>query len=187
VMPNSSRWLSFSSTQSDRLPRWFDPAGTHRGLLQRPQAGWSCGCPTPAVAAGLGAPLATKRAVSVAIARQVAEEVQRGALGGEDRRTAPAPRPLLARGPGRRRRPTHATARPGRPGGTASMAHSRRPGRPGARGDDAGRGRPGPRASKRGREVAEAGPGPSARAVGRPPQRQRQTMGGLGGSCTRQA
>ena len=83
--------------QSDSEPRWFDAAaGPHRGLLQRPQPGQGlAGVPDPAaVAGGVDEPAGER-----GDAREVAEEVERGALAGEDRpQRAGRPRPTFVPG-----------------------------------------------------------------------------------------
>ena len=64
-------------------------AGPHRGLLQRPQPGRRlAGVPHPQP----GPAASTNARVLVAMPREVAEEVERGALGGEDRCQRPGDR-----------------------------------------------------------------------------------------------
>ena len=116
-------------------------AGAHRRLLERAQArAWSCGCPRSEPAAGRRGRV-DEPPGERGDAREVAEEVQRRALGGEDRRQRPVdPADRLpggdavavVGGPGPRRprrrpgrRPRRHTPMPART--PATPGHERRP------------------------------------------------------------
>ena len=162
-----------TSTRSDRLPRWFEAAaGPHCRLLQGPQPGRRlAGVEDPGGRVGRRT-ASTNRRVRRGHARQVTEEVERRALGGEDR--AQRAGHLGHDRPGRHRRAVGAAASRPRRGSTwanASTAH-RRPGQhPGRRGP---RSRAGPRrraGHERGGQVTERqrcprpAPGPRPRAT----------------------
>ena len=186
-----ARWLSLTSTQSDRLPRWLrpPPARTAAFSSARRPGRASCGCPRPAPPRRAAA-ASTKRGGERGDARQVAEEVERGALAGEDRAradptTVPIDRARLDR-VAVAARPRHLDRRR-RPGANASVAHSgaREHARP--RATIRGRGASWPGEQRRG-EVAERGEVLGQRHA--PPRRARRGRGRLarsdasGGSVT---
>ena len=126
VMPMPPRWLSLISIQSDRLPRWLrpPPARTAAFASERSPGHGLARVPHPAVASfgGLRHECGGQRRD----ARQVPQEVQRGALAGEDRRqTARAPRRTPGPASTRRRRPpTRSPSTAGSTWAKVSVAHA---------------------------------------------------------------
>ena len=86
-MSMPARWLSLTRTKSDRLPRWFTPPRpAPPPSPARAGRAASCGCPRSARA---GRRRRRRSAGSaVATPERWHEEVERGALAGEDRRAA---------------------------------------------------------------------------------------------------
>ena len=128
AMPSRPRWLSFTSTASDSPARWFQPPPARTAAFsraRRPGRGLAgVEHPGGGVGGGDGVDEPTRHGGHP---RQVAEEIERGALGGEDR-------PHRARHLGHHRprhEPLpvgHAASRRPRLGSTcakASSAHSR--------------------------------------------------------------
>ena len=89
AMPSPARWLSLNITQSDEVAAVVPAApGPHRRLLERAQARRGlAGVPDAGRAAGRGR--VDEARGEGGDAREVAEEVERGALAGEDRRQRP--------------------------------------------------------------------------------------------------
>ena len=179
VMLIPARWLSFTSTASERLDRWLVPPPARTAAFSSTRSPGVVLRVSSTATDGLrSCAAATYCAVSVATPERWPEEVERRALGGEDRPQRPGD---LQHGVAGRQLvavvgvPVRARAR-GRPAG---RSRSRSPGRPARRaGGPAARSARSRRLGhQRGREVA-LGPRSSARArstASRPPARTRSS------------